>query len=203
MIHGPRIHKEQTLTTKDCKGPQTNMPKNVVCMKTWSAKIKILVAEFNMSTVHFCWSGLYRSYVLWHIRLRSFAVLVVDVCTFYRYVWKWQISLPFHIPQLEWNPFPYSIDLNPKKVSVGASPAVQPLWEATPPGNMVGKGTGNNSGKGRITAFHNIPSVTDNALTRSHGESWYWCGSQTQSFSSLRNRSIDSFVLKELVTKQT
>ena len=24
-IYGPRIHKVQTLTTKDCKGPQTNM----------------------------------------------------------------------------------------------------------------------------------------------------------------------------------
>ena len=35
----------------------------------------ILPAEFNMSTFHFCWSGLYRSYVLRHIRLRSFAVL--------------------------------------------------------------------------------------------------------------------------------
>ena len=35
----------------------------------------ILLAELNMSTCHFCWSGLYRSYVLRHIRLRSFAVL--------------------------------------------------------------------------------------------------------------------------------
>ena len=35
----------------------------------------ILLAEFNMFTCHFCWSGLYRSYVLRHIRLRSFAVL--------------------------------------------------------------------------------------------------------------------------------
>ena len=31
--------KVQTLTTKDCKGPQTNMPKNVGSIKTWSAKI--------------------------------------------------------------------------------------------------------------------------------------------------------------------
>ena len=30
----------QTLTTKDCKGLQTNMPKNVGSMKTWSAKMK-------------------------------------------------------------------------------------------------------------------------------------------------------------------
>ena len=29
----------QTLTTKDCKEPQTNMPKNVGSIKTWSAKI--------------------------------------------------------------------------------------------------------------------------------------------------------------------
>ena len=28
-IYGPKIHKVQTLTTKDFKGPQTNMPKNV------------------------------------------------------------------------------------------------------------------------------------------------------------------------------
>ena len=27
--YGPEIHKVQTLTTKDCKGPQMNMPKNV------------------------------------------------------------------------------------------------------------------------------------------------------------------------------
>ena len=33
-------HKVQTLTTKDCKGPQTKMPKNVGSIKTWSAKIK-------------------------------------------------------------------------------------------------------------------------------------------------------------------
>ena len=43
----------QTLTTKDCKGPQTNMPKNVGSIKTWSAKMKsrcsILLSEFNMS----------------------------------------------------------------------------------------------------------------------------------------------------------
>ena len=30
----------QTLTTKDCKGPQTDMPKNVGSIKTWSAKMK-------------------------------------------------------------------------------------------------------------------------------------------------------------------
>ena len=30
----------QTLTTKDCKGPQTNMPENVGSIKTWSAKMK-------------------------------------------------------------------------------------------------------------------------------------------------------------------
>ena len=30
----------QILTTKDCKGPQTNMPKNVGSIKTWSAKMK-------------------------------------------------------------------------------------------------------------------------------------------------------------------
>ena len=33
-IYGPRIHKVQTLTTKDCKGPQTNMPENVGSIKT-------------------------------------------------------------------------------------------------------------------------------------------------------------------------
>ena len=39
-IYGPRIHKVQTLTTKDCRGPQTNMPKNVGSIKTWPAKMK-------------------------------------------------------------------------------------------------------------------------------------------------------------------
>ena len=34
----------------------------------------ILLAEFNISTCYFCWSGLYRSYVR-HIRSRSFVVL--------------------------------------------------------------------------------------------------------------------------------
>ena len=33
-LYGPRIHKVQTLTTKDCKGPQTNMPENVGSIKT-------------------------------------------------------------------------------------------------------------------------------------------------------------------------
>ena len=39
----------QTLTTKDCKEVQTNMPKNVGSMKTWSAKMKsldILIAVY-------------------------------------------------------------------------------------------------------------------------------------------------------------
>ena len=34
LRYGPRIHKVQTLTTKDCKGSQTNMPKNVGSIKT-------------------------------------------------------------------------------------------------------------------------------------------------------------------------
>ena len=34
-------------------------------------------SEFNMSNFQFCWSGLYISYVLRHIRLRSFAVLCI------------------------------------------------------------------------------------------------------------------------------
>ena len=43
---------------------------------TWyDQHCSILFAEFNMSSYHFCWSGLYRSYVLRHIRLRPFAVL--------------------------------------------------------------------------------------------------------------------------------
>ena len=33
-------HIVQTLTTRDCKGPQTNMPKNVGSIKTWSENIK-------------------------------------------------------------------------------------------------------------------------------------------------------------------
>ena len=42
---------------------------------TWyDQHCSILLAEFKMSTFHFCWSGRYRSYVLRHIRLRSFAV---------------------------------------------------------------------------------------------------------------------------------
>ena len=36
----------QTLTTKDCKGLQTNMPKNVGSMKTWSAKMKSRHVKF-------------------------------------------------------------------------------------------------------------------------------------------------------------
>ena len=35
---GPVLTK-LTLTIKDCKGPQTNMPKNAGSIKTWSAKI--------------------------------------------------------------------------------------------------------------------------------------------------------------------
>ena len=41
-IKDRRIVKYQQgvrITTKDCKGPQTNMPKNVGSIKTWSAKI--------------------------------------------------------------------------------------------------------------------------------------------------------------------
>ena len=34
LRYGPRIHKVQTLNTKDYKGPQTNMPKNVGSIKT-------------------------------------------------------------------------------------------------------------------------------------------------------------------------
>ena len=34
------VPEVQTLTIKDCKGPQTNMPKNVGSIKTWSAKMK-------------------------------------------------------------------------------------------------------------------------------------------------------------------
>ena len=42
---------------------------------TWyDQHCSILLAEFNMSTFHFCWSGLYRFYVRRHIRLRPFAV---------------------------------------------------------------------------------------------------------------------------------
>ena len=40
-----------------------------------------------MSTCYFCWSGLYRSYVLRHIRLRSFAVL----CVVNTYTIKWSL----------------------------------------------------------------------------------------------------------------
>ena len=39
----PKIHKVQTLATKDSKGPQTNMP-NVGSIKTWSAGV------FNVCT---------------------------------------------------------------------------------------------------------------------------------------------------------
>ena len=138
-----KTKKLQTLTTRDCKGPQTNTPKNVGSIKTWSAKIimwtyyivqakycngdrttwKLTLKDINTTSVwrnkqrsgsdekmsahsdfspdpelltptesrqpriavfclqnliclhyYFCWSGLYKSYVLWHIRLRSYAV---------------------------------------------------------------------------------------------------------------------------------
>ena len=36
----------QTLTTKDCKGLQTNMPKNVGSTKTYSAKLKSRYIKF-------------------------------------------------------------------------------------------------------------------------------------------------------------
>ena len=39
--------------------------------------------RLNMSTCHFCWSGLYRSYVFRHMRLRSFAVLC-GYCAFHK-----------------------------------------------------------------------------------------------------------------------
>ena len=39
QIYGPKIHNVKTLTTKDSKGPQTNMPRNVGSIKTWSAKM--------------------------------------------------------------------------------------------------------------------------------------------------------------------
>ena len=39
--------------------------------------IAVFCLQNLMSTCYFCWSGVYRSYVLRHIRLRSFAVLCV------------------------------------------------------------------------------------------------------------------------------
>ena len=39
--------------------------------------IGVFFLQNLMSTCYFCWSGVYRSYVLRHIRLRSFAVLCV------------------------------------------------------------------------------------------------------------------------------
>ena len=39
--------------------------------------IAVFFLQNLMSTCYFCWSGVYRSYVLRHIRLRSFAVLCV------------------------------------------------------------------------------------------------------------------------------
>ena len=41
----------QTWTTKDCKGPQTNMPKNVGSIKTWSAKMKMMSCRVNFHVV--------------------------------------------------------------------------------------------------------------------------------------------------------
>ena len=48
-------------------------------LQSWFSRSTISIAVFclqNLTCLHyyFCWSGLYRSYVLWHIRLRSFAV---------------------------------------------------------------------------------------------------------------------------------
>ena len=45
----------QTLTTKDCKGPQTNMPENAGSINTWSAKIKSRHIKF-CSRILQCWS---------------------------------------------------------------------------------------------------------------------------------------------------
>ena len=63
---------DQTLTTRDCKGPQTNMPKNVGSIKTWSAKMNSRHIKFCNQNLYFCWSCLHTYYVLRHIR---FAVL--------------------------------------------------------------------------------------------------------------------------------
>ena len=45
-------------------------------MFTWPDRYCcILLVEFKTSTCYLCWSGLYRSYFLQHVRLGSFAVL--------------------------------------------------------------------------------------------------------------------------------
>ena len=53
--------------------PNKDMDK--IIHKSQHIDCSILFADFNMSTCYFCWSGLYRSSVLRHIRLRSFAFL--------------------------------------------------------------------------------------------------------------------------------
>ena len=39
----------QTLITRDCKGPQANMPENVGSIKTWSAKMKSRHIKFSQA----------------------------------------------------------------------------------------------------------------------------------------------------------
>ena len=67
--------KSTNINHQDCKGPQTNMPKNVGSIKTWSAKMNSRHIKFCNQNLYFCWSCLHTYYVLRHIRLRSFAVL--------------------------------------------------------------------------------------------------------------------------------
>ena len=69
------------------RAKQLSMATIPLCFEFFQCRVDVLQSQFsrstiNMSTFHFCWSGLYRSYVLRHIfvcgPLQSF---VVNVCT--------------------------------------------------------------------------------------------------------------------------
>ena len=47
--------KVQTLTIKDCKRPQTNVPKNAGSIKTWSAKI--IMKTYQILQLEYCNAG--------------------------------------------------------------------------------------------------------------------------------------------------
>ena len=79
-VRAADIIQVQTLTTKDCKGPQTNMPENVGSIKTWSAKMK-----WNMSIIHvvdlFCEYSMYYFLNEWEGRTKKYLAPGQDVRT--------------------------------------------------------------------------------------------------------------------------
>ena len=77
-------------TDEPQRAKQLSMATTPLCVEFFRCRVDVLQSSFSRSTIsiavfclqnliclhyYFCWSGLYRSYVLRHIRLRSFAVL--------------------------------------------------------------------------------------------------------------------------------